>query len=337
MLFVMITLICTSYIPTASIPLKGIGSGCFPFFLEPQTAFLTYPATVDNDIIQDYVGVGKYAINADPSHIRFAITKPGSSMLTFDLRTYERLSDGYLHVQLKHAIGIHKFGIMYGVEYNNSNIDTAYDWRDIFLVMKVNFESIRNLLLNVGIMGGKFWYTEYGLEYIPGYLWGPIVELRYDLSPFSFYLSSRHPEDMRETFSLPLYPQDYPGYDYHLFPFEGGFGYARKIDATKLLVLGLRSRFLHEMYVNDTLTVDVTTLGAAFVCGFEIEVMRYLDFRGGFEINYERNITNSTLATLDFTSTMGAAIRFGKSFELHITTKNLAKPLSSEAIVRWYF
>jgi len=337
MVFLVVVLICGSYIPAASIPLKGIGSGCFPFYLEQQTAFLTYPATFDNNITQNYIGVGKYSISADPSHIRLAMRKPGLSMLTFDFRAFERFDDDYLHLQFKHAVEINKFGIMYGVEYHHSNQDTAYDWRDGLLVFKVNFEGVNNLLLNVGIMGGKFWYTEYGFEYNPGNLWGPVVELRYDFAPFSFYINSRHPEDLKETFSLPLYSQGYPGYDYYLFPFEGGFGYAEKIDGTKLMVVGIRTRCIYEMYISDLVTVDMTTLDAAFVCGFEIGVVKYVTLRGGFEINYERNMFDSTAATLHFTNTMGAAIRFGERFELHMTTKDLAKPLDSEAILRWYF
>ena len=338
MFYVIVAFIFGSYIPTASVPLKGIGMGCFPFYLEEQTTFLTYPAAIDNINIPDYIGIGKYSISADPSHVRLAIRKPRVSMMTFDLRSYGRSGSDYLDLQFKHAIGIKNFGLMYGVEYYHRTIqDTTYDWRQRLNIMKINFEGVKNLLLNLGIMSGKFWFTEYGVEYTPGWLIGPIVELRYDLTPFSLYLNSRHPESLREVFLLPLYSQGYPGYDYNLFPFEAGFGFANKIEATKLLVLGVRTRYAYEIFTSDTMTVDMTTLGIAFVCGCEIEVTKYLRLRGGFEIDYTGNISDTTITTMEYAHTMGASIDFGDNFELHITTKNLAMPLNSEAIIRWYF
>lgn len=333
MILIIVLCILGTNIPTASIHLKGFGAGCFPFFLDEQTGFLTYPATTDNST-SNFIGVGRYS---DQNLVRCAIHTPRFSMVTFDFYSYHYPNWNFLDLRFKQAIGIKNFGVLYSAEYRKSILDTTFDWRQRLYVIKANYEGFENILLNIGVMSGKFRFDEYGDEDTPAWLIGPIVELRYDFVPFSIFANSRHPESLTEIWALPYYFQGHSGYNYNLFPFEVGFGYVDIFDETKMLVLGLRAEYIYEVSDSAATTIDMTTLGATFVSGCEIKFAEHLAIRGGFEIDCTSNMSDSTVLVMNYRYTLGGSLHIGDKFKLDIATKNLATLLDSDVIIKWHF
>ncbi|MGB3477838.1 MAG: hypothetical protein WBB67_01615 [bacterium] len=334
MISLVLIFIVGSYVPSASINLKGFSTGCFPFYLDEQTTFLTYPAMIDNSK-SHFIGIGKYSTYLN--FVRLSAHIPCFSMATLDFYHDNQIYYGNTALNFRHGIAIKKFGILYNIEYTTSYYDTIDEYRRQLFVGKVNYEGFKNLLLNVGWMSSKLKYAEYGFEYPPGWLVGPIVEVRYSYEPFSLFVNSRHPESLQEIYSLTLYSGSYPGYDYSLYPFEAGIGYCDSFTNDNILVIGLHMRYLYEVMDTVGLSVDMSTMGATFVTGYEVHLAEYLALRGGFEVDYTTSITDSSTSRLMSDYTMGGSLYFGERFRIDIRTKNLSTPLESDAILRWFF
>ena len=124
---------------------------------------------------------------------------------------------------------------------------------------------------------------------------------------------------------------------YYLYPFGAGFGYCDSFINGNILVIGLHAKYLYEVMDTVNLSVDMNTMGATFVTGYELHLAEYLTLRGGFEVDYTTSITDSSTSRFRSDYSMGGSLYFGKRFRIDIRTKDLSTPLNSDAIVRWIF
>jgi hypothetical protein len=335
MLFIVILLLINSYVPTASVDLKGIGIGCFPFYLDYETAVFTYPTLLRIDD-SEFIAINRlytkpdWAVQEWRNYIRCAFHFPRWSAIAIEGFSYRDYDDEHTEIKWTHSLGLNRFGFMYTLGYRN--LPTIYEHKQILISGKLNYTSPHNrLLANCGLSYGRIQTIYDEINWILG----PILEIRYNFHSIVIYATSRHPEDFVEMDALELFHSYVAMFDYYYFPFEAGVAFVKEYDNGNVIVFGLKTNHWFVRRVESDYTFNLSAHHYMFVAGLNYGLTRNIFIRGGLELDYYSGINR--LREMRYSPSMGGSIKIGDNFKLDIATKNLATPLDYDVAVKWIF
>jgi hypothetical protein len=335
LLFMCLYLI-SSNVPNASVALKGIGVECFPFYLDEETALFAFPSMVP--MLDRHVAVSRFDKKPEwmledfRTFARVSFHYPQWSIVNVEGYHYERDWDEYSEVLWTQALGFKHFGVAYSVGYRN--FPELNEHEQILAVFKVNFCASNNKLLITA--GGSYSRIKPEFGDIHWVL-GPVIEARYSISPFVFFLSSRHPEDFVELDSLPLlhFNYMYADYRYLYIPFEGGAALVQELGKAGTVVIGVRIRMRYIKQSDEIRTSTMYPQNYMFVSGLNYKITSNITLRAGFVLDYF--IDHHRTREMFYFPSMGGSLRLGEKFVFDFATKNLSVPLNYDAAVKWVF